>query len=450
MKRTLALFVILVMPLSLAWTVSAGAATKAKPKVNPHATYALGKAKKCRTDFVKKTEKHEVRGKGVRYVACVYRAPTKKTVTPVINPAPVSAPTSQTVTPTTVAPTPSYSYSSHVDPSFVQSPSNPMDVTYTFTADATETLGAAQFDTDQQGTLPGGILDLTSDGSLACSINVGGATDGGNCFVPYTSFGTHQVITEYFPNGTTPVTETDHPDIEPFSTSVSISTPFLGSTVDVNEFAYQVVSIPVTVSGLTQSLGTSGTISLTNTDVTGESCQPLTYSAQFGSASSTCTAEVEDDPTVATSWTPTVTFTGDTDYSSSGATGTVVAIPAAPAPTVDDVTVTLQCDESGGFCTEYQSAPETTDARTNVFAGNPSFDETPGVGTVTFTSADDLPICSAAVGSTVFGPDSAGRCVGQGGPFEGPIHVSYSGGTVEMGDTVETVYSSATTVGGSN
>lgn len=449
MKR-LAIFV-LTLSLVTSGALVAGATTK--PKVNPHATYALGTAKKCKTDFVKKTEKHKIKGKNVRYVGCVYHAPpapVKVVVVPVPVPVMATAATTSSApstTTTTVAPTPTYSYVAHVDPSFVQSSANPMAVTYTYTADATESVNGQKTDLGQAGNLPGGVLQLYSDGLLACSINVGGATTGGQCGVNYSTYGNHVVTTYYSLTGITPVTETDQENIQPFDTSVAISTPNLGSTVDVNNYAYQVVSVPVTVSGLTTSLGTTGTVSLTNTDAISESCQPLTYNSQLGSSSATCTAEVENNATQGSTWIPVVTFSGDTNYSSSGATGTATNIPVAPAPTVTNDTVTLTCAESGGFCTEYQPSPETTDARANVDAG---FDTSPQVGTVTFTSADHLLICTATVYSAANLASNNARCTGTGGPFEGPIQVSYSGGTIVVGDTSETVYSPATAVGGSN
>lgn len=454
MKKALAVLVLAVS--SLSFMVSAGSATTS------HANYALGKAKKCRVDFVKKTEKHtvieKVKGKKKRvverYVACVYSPPAPTaTHFPVITPTTIATAVTNTVTPaptTTQPPVPSYNYEAHVDPSFTQSPANPMAVTYTYTADATQTVNGKQTDLGQTGNLPGGVLQLFSDGLLACSINVGGATTGGQCGVNYSAYGNHSVVTTYSLSGIAPVTETDTENIEPFATSMSVSTPLIGSTTVSNDFYYQTVSVPVTVSGLTQSLGTSGTVSLTNTDAINESCQALAYSAQLGSASTTCTAEVENDPTLTTSWTPAATFTGDGSYASSGVTGSVVTIPVAPAPTETDLTVTLRCAESGGFCTEYQPSPETTNADTEVYAGPMAFDVSPNVGTVTFVSADHLTICTGPVFSALGIASNNGRCTGNGGPFEGPITVTYSGGSVETGDTVLAVYSTATVTGGSN
>lgn len=52
---------------------SAGATT--------HPAYPLGKAKSCKAHYVKRTERHKVGGKEVRYVACVYVAPPVTTTT---------------------------------------------------------------------------------------------------------------------------------------------------------------------------------------------------------------------------------------------------------------------------------------------------------------------------------------------------------------------------------
>lgn len=451
------------------------------------ASYPLGVAKTCKVDYVKKTEREnvtvKVKGKMVteskRYVACVYvtpakaPAPTTTVVAPTPSPAPPATPsptpTTTVSTPTVAAPpvgptepassggssgggSPASTTTTTVplptlgvtfDPTFTQGANNPLDVTYTFSA-------TANLNGQSEPSLPGGVLDFYSDGSLSCSVSVGGNVNSGQCVVIYSTYGSHSVVTEYLSGGETATTGTEVETIEPFTTTLSTGTVTVtGSTVESN-YAYSILSIPVTVSGITSALGTTGTISLTNSDASNLSCTTLTNYVGSGDALGTCTAYVENDPAVTTSWAPDVSFSGDSNYNGESITGSSATIPVAPAPAVTDVTVTIQCDESGGFCSEYQSSPETTDARVNVFAGNPNYDISPGVGTVSFTSADHLAICSATVEPAYLGPDSAGRCVGQGGPFEGPISVSYSGGTVETGDTQETVYSSATTSGGSN
>ena len=85
LKRTaLALFAAIFMGAGLVGVAGVPAAVAAT-----HPTYPLGKAKSCRAHYVKRTERHKVKGKEVRYVACVYVAPKK------------SAPTTSTTTTTT-------------------------------------------------------------------------------------------------------------------------------------------------------------------------------------------------------------------------------------------------------------------------------------------------------------------------------------------------------------
>jgi hypothetical protein len=100
--------------------------------------------------------------------------------------------------------TPGVNLFAHIDPSFTQNPNNPLDVTYTYSASATET---ADGQTSTDASLPSGILDLYSDGSLACSINVGGSITGGACEVLYLESGNQSVTVEYF-SGSSNVTDT--------------------------------------------------------------------------------------------------------------------------------------------------------------------------------------------------------------------------------------------------
>lgn len=46
-----------------------------------HSTYPLGKAKLCKAHYVRRNEWHHVKGKRVRFVACVYIAPTTQSTT---------------------------------------------------------------------------------------------------------------------------------------------------------------------------------------------------------------------------------------------------------------------------------------------------------------------------------------------------------------------------------
>jgi hypothetical protein len=109
-----------------------------------------------------------------------------------------------------------------LDPSYTRSTSNPLDVTFTFSASAT--VGKST-----EGRLPPGTLDLYIDGLLECSDNVGGHVDGGTCEVNPLDPGTYKVITEYNSNGVAPVSATEVDTIPVLSTSTT------DSVTEVNE-----------------------------------------------------------------------------------------------------------------------------------------------------------------------------------------------------------------------
>ena len=216
MNRLMKVAVALVVTCSVGVTALAGATTVASK--TPVASYALGKAKKCRVDYVKrtlsKTETVYVKDHGkwkaekdkIRYIGCVYVAPSAATVT---------APTT-----TTVAPTVTTNLAVHLDPSFVQSASNPLSVIYTASATASQTVGIEP--AQEVASLPDGVLDFYSDGNLACSTNVGGSATTTQCPVTYTTLGEHTVITEYV-SGTNSATETDVEDITGQGTTTTVA-----------------------------------------------------------------------------------------------------------------------------------------------------------------------------------------------------------------------------------
>lgn len=190
--------------LALLLGLSVPAASAATPS---HPSYALGHAKKCKVDFVKKTAWHDVHGKRVHYVECIYHAPVQ--TTSIVTPAPVTPPLG------VATPAPVVSLQAHLDPTFVQSPTNPLAVTYDYSASATETVNGVM---QPAQALPTGILNLYSDGLLICSMNVGGATTGGLCPITYSSAGNHSVITTY-DSGSSTASETDIETISQFSTT---------------------------------------------------------------------------------------------------------------------------------------------------------------------------------------------------------------------------------------
>ncbi len=88
-----------------------------------------------------------------------------------------------------------------LDPSFTQDTTNPLLVTYQYSASAT-------INGVPDPNLPAGVLNLYSDGDLVCSIPVGGSVDGGSCRVTYLAYGGHSVIVTYS-SGVLSTTQTD-------------------------------------------------------------------------------------------------------------------------------------------------------------------------------------------------------------------------------------------------
>lgn len=338
MKRFVLIVLAAALPLSAASV--AGATTK---KVNPHATYALGKAKKCRTDFVKKTERHtvvvKVKGKNVRkserYVACTYVTPKVAVVPAPIAPtviptptttAPAPAPAAPTPAPAPTPPAPSYSYEAHVDPTFVQSSTNALDVTYSFSADASETQGSNFTDLAQVNQLPNGVLDFYSNGSLACSLNVGGPQSSGTCDVVYPTPGDQTVVTEYIPNGIDPVSQTDIEDIALFAPTLTLTNSTCTPLILEDECAW---NPSVTVTGLTPGQPPTGaTVSIAGVPLHDGSCAPIVYNPTTNTATTSCTENVAESGSVS-SLTPIVTFSGDVVYPSVTIDGAPVVIPAS-------------------------------------------------------------------------------------------------------------------------
>lgn len=156
--RRLAIFAALVaaavaIPVSLA-----GANT---PR-HPHPTYALRHARSCRVGFEKRTERHKVRIHGRlemrRYVACVY--------VPAVQPR------------------------AAIDPDYTQNATNPLDVTWTYSASV------------PSGSLPTGVLEFfwgptAQSQTLGCSMNVGPSLAGGKCEVILPAYGDETITVQY-------------------------------------------------------------------------------------------------------------------------------------------------------------------------------------------------------------------------------------------------------------
>jgi hypothetical protein len=135
----------------------------------------------------------------------------------------------------------------HLDPTFVQNPTNPLAVTYSYSASAAEELsGVVRPDPN----LPSGILNLYSDGLLECSINVGGSVTGGECPVDYSWTGAHTIIVTYTSESLS-ATETVTENIELFKTTTTLSVVPSTCSVssDKESCSYILISATVDQSG---------------------------------------------------------------------------------------------------------------------------------------------------------------------------------------------------------
>jgi hypothetical protein len=250
--------------LSLAVLVSLMAPTGAQAK--PARQYVLKhpKHEHCRANYVRKVENVERREHRrtvkVRETFCVYVTPKlpAKTTTPA---------------PTTSSPT---ARLRALDPSFTQSPANPLIVTYSYSASAEQEIGGVAL---PDPNLPSGVLAFYSDGLLSCSINVGGSVSGGQCTVSYSSFGTHTINVVYSSgeNSATTGPETVtivEPPIIP-TTTTQIVTSGCNETAFESECTY---TIDVSATAQNGATLTEGRI----IDLTGAELPPhVTYMARI-------------------------------------------------------------------------------------------------------------------------------------------------------------------------
>jgi hypothetical protein len=253
-----------------------------------------------------------------------------------------------------VRPKPTVSYRAGVDPTFTQSPTNPLAVTYAYSATATATVGGAATNLAATDQLPSGILNFYSSvtpggpRSLYCSTNVGGAISAASCPITYTETGTYQVTTEYIPNAASAVTETDTETIVPFGTTTSVSAtpvacehapPNLQPNLDETETCYVMTTGGVDQNGvaLTGSVAISfsgqsaGTVPLGKTCTLEVAYDPQNYSAGPTSEvfSPDCMTDMAylqaSSPGQVTAWSVTAAWGGVPGWASS--TGTVVVTP---------------------------------------------------------------------------------------------------------------------------
>jgi hypothetical protein len=271
---------------------------------------------------------------------------------------------------------------------------------------------------------------MFSDGSLACSTGVGGSATGGNCTVTYSTFGTHYVNTVYDSGTNSSTTGNEAVTVSQYSTTTSIGNASVtGGTIISNDY-YATVSIPVAI-GL-QGAPTTGAVTI--------SPDPLLTSNQ------TCTAVVNGVSTCTVyalqssspqSYTPTIHFSGDTNYSSSGAIGGVITIPTMPAPQQTHVSTTtafsytdLGASGNPGF-TRLNATVTPSD----------SSDLNNGTVTFTWTGQDGAESTTASVvGGMAYSSPVSNPTLYPSGTV---VTVTYNGGTQMTGDAYETIYGSS-------
>lgn len=190
-------------------------------------TYPLGHAHHCRVHYVKRTLRHRVRGKVRRYVGCVSKGDPR----------------------------------AHIDPDYTQNPSNPLDVTFNYSA------------SDPGTTLPNGVLNFfvgttATAQTLGCEMNVGGSVTGGTCEIVFAAYGPEIVTVQYL-SGTQSATQTTTENIQDPNSSPSGSS----GTLAIAPVGNSGTSTTTTVAsgggggGITVSSPTTTTTTTTTTTV---------------------------------------------------------------------------------------------------------------------------------------------------------------------------------------
>jgi hypothetical protein len=106
----------------------------------------------------------------------------------------------------------------HLDPSLTQDPTNPLEVTWYYSASADFQLGTAQ---QSDPSLPAGVLSLYSNGLLVQSVNVGGSVTSDYATTTYSSTGPVTIDVIYDSGSNTATTGDETYDIEPVDINVS-------------------------------------------------------------------------------------------------------------------------------------------------------------------------------------------------------------------------------------
>ncbi len=127
--------------------------------------------------------------------------------------APAAPPTATT---TTVPLGATVTYAAYVDPRFRQNPTNPLVVTYSYSAGASTVINGVSL---ELSSLPGGTLSLSANGNQICTMNVGGAVTGGTCVATFAAFGQESIVATYTTGSADYASATVSDDVEAFSTT---------------------------------------------------------------------------------------------------------------------------------------------------------------------------------------------------------------------------------------
>lgn len=220
---------------------------------------------KCPAHTIAKTKIVKRHGHKTRERVCVHATPRKPIVIHV--PAQPGQPV-----PLAKAPAPKTTrLHAHVDPTFTQNPTDPADVTYAYSASASETDALVLGAEDPTPELPEGLLNLYSNGKLACSMTVAGSTEGGECPVTYTHFG-EQTITTTYTSGAASATETETVTINPGATTTTLTATTAtcdeSTTVYEWEFGGKHEELPITDQWCSYTLTPKSTTAAGGTDET--------------------------------------------------------------------------------------------------------------------------------------------------------------------------------------
>lgn len=201
----------LVLCLAAALLLTAGAADAKTPAPKVKAPLHCGSGSLVVTKVVRKQGKATV----TRFCRKKATAPTAPTTPPLsgaaATPVPVVAAPAIVPTPVTTTPEPETpeggepegettapaepEMHASIGTGFKQNPLVPDEVTWRYSASATQTVIKNGVETTKSVPLPKGVLAFFVDGSLECEINAGGAIAGSACTVDLQELGAHEVET---------------------------------------------------------------------------------------------------------------------------------------------------------------------------------------------------------------------------------------------------------------